>query len=315
MTFFALLTKELRLRMRRERPIWLMIAYILLLGALSWFSLNSTGGSTPNVTAFNQAGFNLFTLLSQLQLLFIIFITPSFIATTINSEKEHQTFDMLLCSRISAFSLVMGKLVAGLLHVLLIIASSLPLFSLVFFFGGITSTQILAALVIFLTTAFLLGAISLFCSTIIQRTAHSTTLVYLFCVLWLLLPIFIYIASLLTVDGTSFLPLYQDRIHLLLSWNPVIAMMSTYSQTLSYNSPLLFYLEAGYGFLYNANNGASDFVLLHTWHLSYGTLYNSINIALALLFCALSTLTVRPRMQELPGLPWTHWIKSRKGGT
>src|SRR5947209_1366980 len=41
MTFLALLTKELRLRMRRERTIWVIIAYILLMGLMGWFFISS----------------------------------------------------------------------------------------------------------------------------------------------------------------------------------------------------------------------------------------------------------------------------------
>jgi len=36
MTFFVLLTKEMRLRMRQERTVWVMIVYVLLLGSLGW---------------------------------------------------------------------------------------------------------------------------------------------------------------------------------------------------------------------------------------------------------------------------------------
>jgi len=67
----------------------------------------------------------------------------------INGEKERQTFDMLICSRLSPAALIGGKLLSGLINALLLIASSIPLFSLVFFFGGISPLQAFEALVIF----------------------------------------------------------------------------------------------------------------------------------------------------------------------
>ena len=36
MTFTALLTKELRLRLRRERFVWLIIIYLLVMGLLGF---------------------------------------------------------------------------------------------------------------------------------------------------------------------------------------------------------------------------------------------------------------------------------------
>ena len=36
MTFTALLTKELRLRLRRERSVWVIITYLLVMGLLGF---------------------------------------------------------------------------------------------------------------------------------------------------------------------------------------------------------------------------------------------------------------------------------------
>src|SRR5579859_3270004 len=150
MTFLALLTKELRLRLRRERTIWLLTAYIVLMALLGWFSINSASNNVRySNSALSYVGLSLYYLLSQIQLLLIIFITPAFTATVINGEKERQTFDLLLCSRLSAFSLVFAKLLAGLMNALLLIAASAPLFSLVFFFGGIAPMQVLRALLVY----------------------------------------------------------------------------------------------------------------------------------------------------------------------
>src|ERR1700716_910074 len=113
MIFMALLTKEMRLRMRRERTIWLIVGYILLLGFISWLFVNAYSGTNTNGN-WTGIGTNLYTFILIIQLLLIIFITPVFTATSINGEKERQTFDLLLCSRLSSSALVIGKLLAGL---------------------------------------------------------------------------------------------------------------------------------------------------------------------------------------------------------
>src|SRR5205085_8879711 len=119
------------------------------------------------VYLLRQIGVQLYALLALVEFFLIAFIAPSLTATTINGEKEGQTFDLLLCSKLSAFSLLAGKLVAGLVNVVLLIAASIPLFSLVFFFGGVSPLQVLNTLVIFIMTALVAGTFGLFCSTLI----------------------------------------------------------------------------------------------------------------------------------------------------
>ena len=75
---------------------------------------------------FSRAGLYLYYLLSMIHLLLILFITAASTASTINGEKERQTFDLLLCSQLSSLSLVAGKLLAGLANTLLLTAASLP---------------------------------------------------------------------------------------------------------------------------------------------------------------------------------------------
>ena len=237
MTFLALLTKELRLCMRRERTIWLVVLSILLVGLIGWFFISrfSNFNGNGNIT-LNDIGTYLYMLLSFVQLFLIIFITPAFTATAINGEKERQTFDLLLCSRISAFSLIAGKLVAGLANALLLIASSIPLFSLVFFFGGISPFQIISALLVFVSTTLITGTFSLFCSTLISRPAISTSVTYMVCVLWLFLPLIIFTTvyssgnwlQILGSVGLFQSPFFLSQPSPMLLWNPLLALVNTY---------------------------------------------------------------------------------------
>jgi ABC-2 type transport system permease protein len=232
MTFTALLTKELRLRLRRERFVWLLIIYLLVMGLLGFGFLQRANVLSGGYQGYllSQIGAQLYALLSFIQLFLIVFIAPAFTATAINGEKERQTFDLLLCSKLSAFSLLAGKLIAGLVNVSLLIAASIPLFSLVFFFGGVSPLQVLITLVIFITTAIVAGTFSLFCSTLIHRSTASTAVAYTFCAFWL----FAYpVISLLTL-GSS-IPSnsrWYIWIQWLNAWNPISALNSAVSSGL-----------------------------------------------------------------------------------
>lgn len=224
MTFTALLTKELRLRLRRERSVWVIIVYLVVMGLLGFGYLAQASAFNGNQNyLLSQIGAQLYNLLAVVQLFLIVFIAPAFTATSINGEKERQTYDMLICSRLSSFSLLAGKLVAGLASTFLLIAASLPLFSLVFFFGGVSPSQVINALVVFVFTAIPIGAFGLFCSTLVRRPTVSTAITYMGCVLWMLGPW----VALLLLRGQFFFGIGNGVTPHLLGWNPIAALVST----------------------------------------------------------------------------------------
>jgi len=222
MTFAALLTKELRLRLRRERTIWVLITYLLVMTLLGFLFISRT--SAYNSNSVSTLGLGLYTLLMFVQLFLIMFITPAFTATSINGEKERQTFDLLLCSRLSAFELVAGKLVAGLANALLLIAASIPLFSLVFFFGGVGPAQVFQATLVFVVTAIVVGTFGLFCSTLLKRPPVSIAIAYMFCVIWVITP---WLLSFLLQLSAPFNGSVQGSYIFL--GNPILAMISTFT--------------------------------------------------------------------------------------
>ncbi len=230
MTFTALLTKELRLRLRRERSVWVIVIYLLVMGLLGFAYLERDSAFSGGYQGYllSQIGTNLYTLLAFVQLFLIVFIVPAFTSTAINGEKERQTYDLLLTSKLSAFSLLAGKLVAGIASALLLIAASIPLFSLVFFFGGVAPVEVLKALLVFVVTAIVTGMVSLFCSALVRRPPVSTAIAYAFCVLWMFAP---WVAFLLSIGGGYYgSPRWLGRVglYLLPTPNLIIPLWKTY---------------------------------------------------------------------------------------
>jgi ABC-type transport system involved in multi-copper enzyme maturation permease subunit len=267
MIFLALLTKELRLRFRNERSIWVLVVYVLLLGAIGILALaNASMNAYPYANSLSNTGITIYYFLSVLQLLLIIFVTPAFTATAINGEKERQTYDLLLSSRLSGLALAGGKLLAGIMNVLLLIAATVPLFSLVFFFGGVSLEQFLAMLVIFCVTVFLVGSISLFLSTILRRPAVSTAIAYVICLFWLGLPILF--TALLRESSTV-----NDLIADLVNVHPLLALLS---------------VEPGF------NWPVSRWLTLDPW-----VFFTCMSMLITLFIFWLTTLLVRPRFLRL----------------
>src|SRR5690606_2792836 len=54
-------------------------------------------------------------------------MAPTFAAGAISGEKERKTYEMLLASPLRPWSIVLGKLVASLAHLVALIVASLPI--------------------------------------------------------------------------------------------------------------------------------------------------------------------------------------------
>ena len=283
MTFTALLTKELRLRLRRERSVWLIIIYLLVMGLLGFGFLQRENAFSGGYQGYllSQIGAQLYALLSFVQLFLIVFIAPAFTATAINGEKERQTFDLLLCSKLSAFSLLAGKLIAGLANALLLIAASIPLFSLVFFFGGVAPSQVLSTLVVFVMIALVAGTFGLFCSTLLHRPTVSTAAAYIFCALWM----FSYpIVTFLTLGNSlSSNSRWSIWIQWLNAWNPISALNSTVS---------------------GGQGGAVSFSLFRL-HLAPWVAFTLVSLVVAIILFILSIVFVKPN----PAGRFLSWLR------
>ena len=176
-----IVAKEYRSRMRTWRSPVAMTVYIVLLGGLGWAIFSAMSASTHS--AFNQgqaAGFGqgLFIYLVLFQMVLLAFITPALTAGAISSERERQTIDLLFVTKLPSFSILWGKLLASMSFVLLLLLLSVPIFSLVFLFGGIELDQLAAAFLVTAVAALTLGIIGLACSTAFHRTLPATVAAY-----------------------------------------------------------------------------------------------------------------------------------------
>ena len=271
MTFFAVLTKEMRLRLRQEHTVWVLIVYVLLLGLLGWFYLSHSTSNMSNINSdWEMIGTTLYQLLTFVQIVLTIFISPALTSGAINAEKELKTYDMLLCSQLSTFSLVAGKLIAGWSNALLLISASIPLFSLVFFFGGLTPLHILQDLAVVVITAAMIASFALFCSTLFAKRSVSTAIAYMVVLLWLIVPFL----SVQFVPGPAMRNQPIDQWHILdiFVWNPLVI--------LSLNGGIFPYFSGNY--------------LLSGMPISPWLAYVIISIGATLLFFLLSLCFVKP---------------------
>ena len=176
-----IVVKEGVSRMRTWRAPVVATLYVALIGAVgfAWLTLGESGSQfSDGRPVAAVVGSQAFAAMAFFQLGLVCLFAPALAAGAISGERERQTLDVLLVSRVSAFGIVWGKLLASMAYILLLILAALPLFSAVFLFGGIDFSQFVFSQVVTISTALCLGAMAVFFSALFQRSLASTVTSY-----------------------------------------------------------------------------------------------------------------------------------------
>lgn len=180
-----LIIKDMRGYVRGSRAFWTLTGYLLGLGLLAYAlykivlvnARNQFGPGGAPMSAF--VGQSLFIGLALLEMLAICFVTPALTAGAISGEVERRTYDTLLSTPLRPASVLWGKMVASLVYVQLLILAAIPLFSIVFLFGGVSLRDMVQAVGLLALTALTFGTLGLFFSALTRRTGRATVWSYL----------------------------------------------------------------------------------------------------------------------------------------
>ncbi|TCZ73595.1 ABC transporter permease [Paenibacillus albiflavus] len=175
-----MLDKEFRLRMRTPRYTFSLLFYILALSLVAMgYIYMSNGLFQSGQNRFNpESSRIMFYILSIGQLILVAFMTPGLTAGVISGEREKQTLNILLTTQQSSASIILSKLVSSLSFMTLIVIATLPIYSIVFLYGGISPKQLLLVFLFYLFIMLLLGSLGVLFSTVFKRTVVAIIVTY-----------------------------------------------------------------------------------------------------------------------------------------
>ena len=171
------LQRELLVNLRTRRAFVLLAVYQLLLAAVVLVAWPTD--ERLDLTTNPPSARKLVNLFFLGQYVIASLIAPSFAAGTISGEKERTTYEMLLASPLRPGAIVLGKMVASLSHLGMLIVASLPIIVLCLPLGGVSVYEVLAAYLGLIVSVVLFGAIGVFCSSYFSRTSSSLVVSYL----------------------------------------------------------------------------------------------------------------------------------------
>jgi ABC-type transport system involved in multi-copper enzyme maturation permease subunit len=138
-----------------------------------------------NVGDMARFGALLFQILAPLQLALLMFLSAISAASNIAIEKDRQTLILLLMSRLTNSELVLGKLLASLLNIGVMLLTSLPIFMLIVLFGGTSFEQVGWTFAVTAATAFAAGSLGAIVALWREKTFQTLALVGIAIVFWL----------------------------------------------------------------------------------------------------------------------------------
>src|SRR3954464_1557209 len=170
------LQHELLVNLRMRRAFVLLAVYVAILAGVVLAAWPEAKKIDMTNSAAAKSLVNLFFLG---QYMIASLMAPSFASGAITGEKERKSYEMLLASPLRPGAIVLGKLLASLSHLAILIFSSLPIVMLCLPLGGVNFYEVLAMYLALVLSIVTFGMISVACSSFFQRTAASLVVSYL----------------------------------------------------------------------------------------------------------------------------------------
>jgi ABC-type transport system involved in multi-copper enzyme maturation permease subunit len=234
MIFGPVLPVELVTSSRRVRYFIVRVVYAAILFITLWTQYESSmawrvrSGAPVTASVLSEFANEFFQSFSVVQLLAVLVLTPALVAGTIAEEKERKTIEYLFVTDLRNGEIVLGKLVARMLHLVVLIAVGWPVLALLMLLGGIAMENVLAAFAITGSTALAVAALSIWSSVQARRGRDAVMRVFVIGLALLILPP---IADGFSWFGWRGWGAVQVVVDELMAANPFVCLMRALSQS------------------------------------------------------------------------------------
>jgi len=127
----------------------------------------------------------LFQVIAPLQLALAVFFASLLSASEVAQEKDRKTLILLLLTNMTNCELVLGKLLASLLNIMVLLAAAVPVFMLSALLGGVSFGQIGRAFAVTLASVIVCGSLGSTLALWREKTFQALAMTLLVLVLWL----------------------------------------------------------------------------------------------------------------------------------
>jgi ABC-type transport system involved in multi-copper enzyme maturation permease subunit len=109
----------------------------------------------------------------------VVITVPGLAATTLTSEKDRKTFELMISCSTGPLQIIWGKFLATMVVVAVTIGSTLPFLAMAFFFGGVSITHVIGFSIILMIFAGLLASCVIYLSSMFESSTWATLSAYI----------------------------------------------------------------------------------------------------------------------------------------
>ena len=121
----------------------------------------------------------LFITFSMVQLALLAFVVPGLTSGSISAEREKQTLNVLLVTRLKPLGIVLGKMVSSCSFMVIILLATLPIYNIIILYGGFSPGQLAGVFAFYLVTLIAFGSVGMACSAYFKKTGASVVVSYI----------------------------------------------------------------------------------------------------------------------------------------
>ena len=172
------LRNESKISVRSIKFTLMIFAYIVALSIAVMIYYSSVNEAIFSNGLYLESSKLFYVVMAIGQAILLLFIVPALSSTAICSEREKQTLDILLSSKLTPLQIIIGKVSASSLRVIILIISTMPLYAIGALIGVVKISNILSLIVFFIVNTIFVSSIGVFISTCAKTSKVSTTLSY-----------------------------------------------------------------------------------------------------------------------------------------
>ncbi|MEG1287508.1 MAG: ABC transporter permease subunit [Clostridium sp.] len=172
------LRNESKLAVRTPKFTLLLFVYISILtsGVLLFYKSYSELVYTSGLNL--QSSIMLYMGMAIAQAVLLMFIVPALTSTAICSEREKQTLDMLLSSKLTPFQIIIGKVSSSSAKIIMLIICTMPMYTVCGLVGGVRLSNIIQLVLFFIVCTIFVGSIGVCVSTYVKTSKAATAATY-----------------------------------------------------------------------------------------------------------------------------------------
>lgn len=171
--------KELKINVRTMKMAWILFFFNLLIGCVGLFVFYLTFEYSNNYYNIDYTNIiNIYYIIAGIEMALILFVIPGLNAGAIAGERERQTLEILLTTKLRPIDIILGKLAASISSVILLVISSLPIISIISAIGGVGFLDLLQYIGLTIVTAIYIGSLGIFFSVISHKNLTATVVAY-----------------------------------------------------------------------------------------------------------------------------------------